>query len=81
MLVDRKGGPVKKRKRQNLDEDDIASANFYGIMTIYEFALFGCLVLNSTTRGAVAVFETMNVIIADEFFGLSYQDVGTTVGK
>ena len=82
ILKDRKSGPVSvKKKRQKLDEDDIGATYFYGICTIYEFALFGCMFLNSTTRGAMSVFETMNVIIADEFFGLSFQDVGYTVGK
>lgn len=81
ILKDRKSGPVSvKKKRQKLDEDDIGATYFYGICTIYEFALFGCMFLNSTTRGAISVFETMNVIIADEFFGLSFQDVGYTVG-
>ena len=81
VLINHKGGPVKKRKSQNLDEDDIVSANFYGIMTIYEFALFNCLVLNSTTREAIAVFKTMNIIITNEFFWLSYEDVGATISK
>ena len=81
IFTDRKSGPAAKKKRGNLDEDDVASTSFYGLCTLYEFALCGCLILNSTTRGAMGVFETMNVIIADEFFGLPYQKVGSTVGK
>jgi len=73
------GSPKAKTAKMTVESHNNENdGNF--MVTVYEIALVGCMLLNFCTRGSIAVFETQNVYIAHISFGLSHSQVGAIVG-
>eukprot|EP00934_Nitzschia_sp_Nitz4_P008266 Nitzschia sp. Nitz4//scaffold8_size234185//204698//206303//NITZ4_001297-RA/size234185-snap-gene-0.60-mRNA-1//-1//CDS//3329559926//8256//frame0 len=69
----------KKSKRRAAIDDHANQKTFIGL-TIYDCCILGCMLLNVSTKGSIASFETLGVDIADTYFDMYSARAGSTVG-
>ena len=68
----------KSLKRQEIDR--IAKTTTWIGLTVYDCCILGCMLLNVSTKGSTASFETSGIVVAKEEFGLVSQKAGLRVG-
>jgi MFS transporter, ceroid-lipofuscinosis neuronal protein 7 len=78
-----KPSPTKKTtKRQTIEDysnERIALCGGYLHSTIYDICIIGCMLLNITTKGSIASFETLGIVIAEEYFDMSSSRAGLII--
>ena len=72
--------PKKKSARRAAIDDHANQMTFVGL-TIYDCCILGCMLLNVSTKGSIASFETLGVSIADSRFGMTSARAGTIVAS
>ena len=71
---------IEKKSKRRLDQDELANrVTFFGLLTIYNAALLGCMLLNIMTKGSIGAFETMGIHFAQSYFNLDPAIAGTIV--
>ena len=71
---------IAKKSRRRLDQDELANrVTCFGLLTIYNAALLGCMLLNIMTKGSIGAFETMGIHFAQSYFNLDPAIAGTIV--
>jgi len=71
-------GKRKSRKQQSID--DFAMKTTAVGITIYDACILGCLLLNVSTKGSIASFETLGIAFAGSHFGMESSVAGSIVG-
>ena len=71
-------GKRKSKKQQSIDDFAMRTTSI-GI-TVYDACILGCLLLNVSTKGSIASFETLGVAFAASHFGLESSVAGSIVG-
>lgn len=71
-------GKRKSKKQQSIDDFAMRTTSI-GI-TVYDACILGCLLLNVSTKGSIASFETLGVAFAASHFGLESSVSGSIVG-
>lgn len=75
-----KPAPKGKKSQRRVEQDEVANRiTCFGLMTVYDAALIGCMLLNVTTKGSIGSFETMGISFAESHFGLDPALAGTIV--
>ena len=71
----------KKRKscRQQSVDDFANRTTFIGI-TVYDACILGCMLLNVSTKGSIASFETLGIAFAESHFDMYSSTAGSVVG-
>ncbi|GKY99592.1 hypothetical protein MPSEU_000913500 [Mayamaea pseudoterrestris] len=64
-------------KRQAIDE--VANAPTCLCLTVYDCCILGCMLLNVSTKGSIAAFETLGIAIAEAQFGMVSSRAGFIV--
>jgi len=67
----------KSMKRTQIDE--LANTMTFVGLSIYDCCIIGCMLLNVSTKGAIACFETMGIAIAESHFDLTSSRAGFIV--
>lgn len=70
---------IKKKSVKRTAIDDHANQMTFVGLTIYDCCIFGCMLLNVSTKGNIGVFETLGVSIAESHFGIYSAQAGTIV--
>ena len=60
---------LKKSKRREAIDDHASQMTWIG-MTVYDCCILGCMLLNVSTKGNIAAFETLGVSMAESYFGM-----------
>ena len=68
-----------KKSKKRLAIDQAANKMTWVGLTVYDCCVLGCMLLNVSTKGNIASFETLGLVIADELFGLEESQAGFTV--
>lgn len=71
-------GKRKSKKQQSIDDFAMKTTSI-GI-TIYDACILGCLLLNVSTKGSIASFETLGIAFAESHFGMGSSVAGSIVG-
>jgi ceroid-lipofuscinosis MFS transporter 7 len=72
--------PKKKSARRAAIDDHANQTTFIGL-TIYDCCILGCMLLNVSTKGSIASFETLGVSIAESSFDMTSSRAGTIVAS
>lgn len=78
---DRKFAPSnakKSQKRQNIDDFASSATRCFGL-SIYDCCIIGCMLLNVSTRGSIACFETLGIAIGQDYFDMSASHAGFVI--
>ena len=67
----------KSMRRQAID--DVANATTVVGLTVYDCCILGCMLLNVSTKGTIASFETLGIAIAQAYFDLYASRAGAIV--
>jgi hypothetical protein len=70
--------PTKSKNRKAVDEVS-RSTTCIGI-TVYDCCILGCMLLNISSKGSIASFETLGVSIAESHFQMTSAAAGVIVG-
>lgn len=70
----------KKSKRREAIENHSNQMTWIGL-TIYDVCILGCMLLNVSTKGSIASFETLGVSIAESHFDMPSARAGTIVAS
>ena len=84
--------PIVRKSQRRQWIDQVANTNAFGwcgsaistniYLTIYDACILGCMLLNVATKGSIASFETLGIVVAqDAPFYLSSQQAGTIVAS
>lgn len=73
---------VKKKKSQRRQEMERVADEIVPVigLSLYDCCIFGCMLLNISTKGSIASFETMGIKIAESHFGMLSTRAGLLVG-
>lgn len=78
-LVQPKDSIKKSKRKQELQR--VASEIVPAIgLSLYDCCIVGCMLLNTTTTGSIASFETLGIKIAESHFGMMSTRAGLFVG-
>jgi len=71
----------KKKSQRRAMIDDVANSipSFLCGFTVYDACLLGCMLLNVSTKGSIAAFETLGISLADSHFAMQSSRAGTIV--
>lgn len=69
---------LKKSKRREAIDDHANQMTWIGL-TVYDCCILGCMLLNVSTKGNIAAFETLGVSIAESHFDMASSRAGTIV--
>jgi ceroid-lipofuscinosis MFS transporter 7 len=72
---------MKKKSARRAAIDDHANQMTWIGLTIYDCCIFGCMLLNVSTKGSISSFETLGVSIAESHFDMSSSRAGTIVAS
>lgn len=78
--VSKKKALKKKSARRTQIDDHANQMTFIG-MTVYDCCIFGCMLLNVSTKGSISSFETLGVSLAQSHFGMTSARAGTVVAS
>jgi len=67
----------KSQKRQAIDE--VANSMTCVKLTVYDCCVLGCMLLNVSTKGSIAVFETLGIAIAQDYFDMLASRAGVII--
>mmetsp|Transcript_1507 Transcript_1507/g.2989 ORF Transcript_1507/g.2989 Transcript_1507/m.2989 type:complete len:195 (+) Transcript_1507:1-585(+) len=73
---------IKKDSRKSTKEtqrEEFASAYTWIGLTVYDCCILGCFLLNISTKGSIASFETMGIAIAQTHFDMTSSKAGMIV--
>ena len=61
--------------------DDVGNSipSFLCVFTVYDACILGCMLLNVSTKGSIASFETMGISFAESHFQMASSRAGTIV--
>jgi len=65
----------RKIERERLQNELV----FFGKFTRYDACLYGCMLLNTATKGTIACFETLGIEFAESHFSMYRANAGTIV--
>lgn len=68
----------KSQKRQQVADFASSVTPFCGF-TIFDLCILGCMLLNVTTKGSIACFETLGIAIAQDYFGMTASRAGIII--
>jgi len=68
----------KSTRRQALEQ--VANTITWTGLSIYDWTILSCMLLNVSTKGSIASLETMGMALAGTHFGLEYARAGSIVG-
>ena len=71
--------PKKKSSRQIEIEEVSNTRTLFGLLTVYDACILGCMLLNVATKGSIASFETMGIAYAETHFNMQSQQAGSLV--
>lgn len=69
---------AKKSVRQEMRDDYANSMTFIGL-SVFDCCVLGCFLLNVSTKGSIACFETMGIAIAQTYFDMTSGRAGIIV--
>ena len=69
-LDDRPRTKSAKKKQVNSNSNDMANSLTWIGITVYDAAILGCMLLNVSTKGSIACFETLGITFALEHFDM-----------
>eukprot|EP00978_Attheya_sp_CCMP212_P016508 scaffold43285_cov44-Attheya_sp.AAC.2 len=69
---------VKKSSRQTAVDAIANNTTWFGI-TVYDACILGCMLLNVTTKGSIACFETVGITFAATHFDMTNSRAGVIV--
>lgn len=70
----------KSLKRMAIDEAANQRVAFYCCnITVYDCCILGCMLLNISTKGSIASFETLGIAIAQEYFDMMASRAGLII--
>jgi ceroid-lipofuscinosis MFS transporter 7 len=69
---------VKKSSRQTAVDAVANNTTWFG-MTVYDACILGCMLLNVTTKGSIACFETVGITFAATHFDMTNSQAGVIV--
>ncbi|GAX23150.1 MFS transporter, ceroid-lipofuscinosis neuronal protein 7 [Fistulifera solaris] len=73
--------PPKKKSERRQEIERVANEIVPVIgLSIYDCCILGCMLLNISTKGSIAAFETLGIKIAESHFGLLSTRAGLWVG-
>jgi ceroid-lipofuscinosis MFS transporter 7 len=75
-----KNNDGKKSMKRAAIDDHANQMTIIGF-TIYDCCIFGCMLLNVSTKGNIGVFETLGVSIAESHFGIYSARAGVIVAS
>ena len=67
----------KTARRQAIDQ--VANRMTFLQLTVYDCCMLGCMLLNVTTKGSIASFETLGIAIAQEYFDMMASRAGIII--
>ena len=59
--------------------DTVANAQTFLCLTVYDCCILGCMLLNVSTKGSIAAFETLGIAIAESHFDMESSRAGFIV--
>lgn len=68
-----------KSARRSAIEEVADSRTFCGMLTLYDACILGCMLLNVSTKGSIACFETLGIEYAETHFNMLSQQAGMLV--
>lgn len=77
----RKEKSNKKKSTKRAQIDDYASQMTVVGLTVYDCCILGCMLLNISTKGSIAAFETLGISIAETKFHMYAANAGTIVAS
>ena len=69
----------RKKSSRTTERDELADRTTSCGITVYDAALLGCMLLNVSTKGSIASFETLGIRFAESYFGLEPETAGMIV--
>eukprot|EP00986_Skeletonema_menzelii_P004522 scaffold1545_cov124-Skeletonema_menzelii.AAC.5 len=69
----------RKKSSRTTERDELADRTTSCGITVYDAALLGCMLLNVSTKGSIASFETLGISFAESYFGLEPETAGMIV--
>jgi MFS transporter, ceroid-lipofuscinosis neuronal protein 7 len=75
---------VKDKERMNAKQSavaEVAMTQIFMGFTIYDCCIMGCMLLNISTKGSIASFETLGISYADTHFQMDSSKAGTIVAS
>lgn len=71
----------KKKSQKRAMIDDVANSipSFLCGFTVYDACILGCMLLNVSTKGSIASFETLGITFAESHFQMASSRAGTIV--
>jgi ceroid-lipofuscinosis MFS transporter 7 len=74
--------PERKKKsarRQEIDSLASAEVGWLCRVTVYDCCILGCMLLNVSTKGSIASFETLGIAIAQDYFDMLASRAGIII--
>ena len=73
----------KKKSQKRAMIDDVANSipSFLCGFTVYDACILGCMLLNVSTKGSIASFETLGISFAESHFQMASSRAGTIVAS
>lgn len=71
----------KSQKRAMIDDVANSVPSFLCGFTVYDACIMGCMLLNVSTKGSIASFETMGISFAESHFQMASSRAGTIVAS
>ena len=59
-----------KKSAKQLEVEDVANQKTFIGLSVYDCCILGCMLLNVSTKGSIASFETLGIAIAQSYFDL-----------
>lgn len=76
----RSKNPPKKKSKRAVAKEEVSSARtLFGLVTVYDACILGCMLLNVSTKGSIASFETIGIAFAETHFDLYAAKAGAIV--
>ena len=69
---------ARKSAKQAVRDDYANAMTFIGL-TVFDCCILGCFLLNISTKGSIASFETMGIAFAQSHFGMTSSQAGMIV--
>lgn len=70
---------AKKASRKRMAIDEVANARTVVGLSVYDCCILGCMLLNVSTKGSIASFETLGIAIAQSHFDMKASKAGLIV--
>ena len=71
--------PDKKKSQKRQAIDAVANSMTCVNLTVYDCCVLGCMLLNVSTKGSIATFETLGIAIAQDYFDMLASRAGITI--